>query len=110
MNTTSVAVTAGMGGFLVLFGLMIVVWLLGRDMTRRLRRMRLAEEKRVEAVLRERAAQQPAQKVEHVGRAERAEHDERGRDGTTGTGGATGRVVAVSGGATLRHRLPQVLL
>ena len=57
MNTTSVAVTAGMGGFLVVFCLMIVVWLLGRDMTRRLRRMRLAEERRVEAVLRERAAQ-----------------------------------------------------
>ncbi len=55
MNTTSVAVTAGMGGFLVLFGLMIVVWLLGRDMTRRLRRMRLAEEKRAEVLRRERA-------------------------------------------------------
>ncbi len=55
MNTTSVEVTAGMGGFLVLFGLMIVIWLLGRDMTRRLRRMRLAEEKRVEEAQRERA-------------------------------------------------------
>lgn len=71
MNTTSVAVTAGMGGFLVLFGLMIVVWLLGRDMTRRLRRMRLAEEKRVETVLRERAAQ----------RGERAERSEQETDG-----------------------------
>ena len=90
MNTTSVAVTAGMGGFLVLFGLMIVVWLLGRDMTRRLRRMRLAEEKRVEAVLRERAAQQPAQKVEHVGRAERAERDEHDERGRVGMGGRDG--------------------
>ena len=62
MNTTSVAVTAGMGGFLVLFGLMVVVWLLGRDMTRRLRRMRLAEERRVEAVLRERAEQERARR------------------------------------------------
>lgn len=69
MNTTSVAVTAGMGGFLVIFCLMIVVWLLGRDMTRRLRRMRLAEERRVEAVLRERAAQPtgPAQGREDEG-------------------------------------------
>lgn len=57
MNTTSVEVTAGMGGFLVLFGLMIVIWLLGRDLTRRLRRMRLAEERRVEAALREREEQ-----------------------------------------------------
>ncbi|GAA1175696.1 hypothetical protein GCM10009584_16400 [Ornithinimicrobium humiphilum] len=47
MNTTSVAVTAGMGGFLVLFGLMLAVWFLGRDMTRRLRRMRLVEERRL---------------------------------------------------------------
>lgn len=54
MNSTSVEVTAGMGGFLVLFGLMIVVWLLGRDLTRRLRRMRLAEDQRVGTVLRER--------------------------------------------------------
>jgi hypothetical protein len=60
VNTTNVEVTAGMGGFLVVFGLMIVVWLLGRDMTRRLRRMRLAEERRVETVLRERAAQRAA--------------------------------------------------
>lgn len=86
MNTTSVAVTAGMGGFLVLFGLMIVVWLLGRDMTRRLRRMRLAEERRVEAVLRERAAardREPgaAQKVEHGVRPERDGQDEREQEG-----------------------------
>ncbi len=73
MNTTSVAVTAGMGGFLVVFCLMIVVWLLGRDMTRRLRRMRLAEERRVEAVLRERAAQP-------TGPAPAREDDGEGRD------------------------------
>lgn len=50
MNTTSVEITAGMGGFLVLFGLMIAIWLLGRDLTRRLRRMRLREEERVAAL------------------------------------------------------------
>jgi hypothetical protein len=81
VNTTNVEVTAGMGGFLVVFGLMIVVWLLGRDMTRRLRRMRLAEERRVEAVLRERETQrtaapqaqagQPGEATPRSGRAER---------------------------------------
>ncbi|MFB9731054.1 hypothetical protein [Ornithinimicrobium kibberense] len=54
MNTTSVEITAGMGGFLVLFGLMIAIWLLGRDLTRRLRRMRLREEERVAALRQER--------------------------------------------------------
>ncbi|OLT22452.1 hypothetical protein BJF81_01135 [Ornithinimicrobium sp. CNJ-824] len=55
MNTTSVEITAGMGGFLVLFGLMIAIWLLGRDLTRRLRRMRLREEERVAALRQERS-------------------------------------------------------
>ena len=54
MNTTSVEITAGMGGVLVLFGLMIAIWLLGRDLTRRLRRMRLREEERVAALRQER--------------------------------------------------------
>ncbi|MFK5633280.1 hypothetical protein [Ornithinimicrobium sp. LYQ103] len=49
MNSTSVEITAGLGGFLVLFGLALAVWVLGRDLTRRLRRMRLAEEARLEA-------------------------------------------------------------
>lgn len=47
MNTTSVETTAGLGGFLVLFGLALAVWFLGRDLTRRLRRMRRAEEERL---------------------------------------------------------------
>ena len=46
MNTTSVEVTAGLGGFLVLFALAVAVWFLGRDLTRRLRRMNRAEEMR----------------------------------------------------------------
>lgn len=46
MNTTSIEVTAGLGGFLVLFALALAVWFLGRDLTRRLRRMRHAEERR----------------------------------------------------------------
>jgi flagellar biosynthesis/type III secretory pathway M-ring protein FliF/YscJ len=38
------SVTPGFRGFLVVFLLAIVVWLLMRNMTRRLRRMRLREE------------------------------------------------------------------
>lgn len=63
MSTTSVEITAGLGGFLVLFGLMLAVWFLGRDMTKRLRRMRLAEDERVAAVLRERAEKQAAERT-----------------------------------------------
>jgi hypothetical protein len=48
MNTTSVEVTAGLGGFLVVFALALAVWFLGRDLTRRLRRMKRAEEVRLE--------------------------------------------------------------
>ncbi|AXH97332.1 hypothetical protein [Ornithinimicrobium avium] len=60
MSNTSVEITAGLGGFLVLFGLMVVVWFLGRDMTRRLRRMRMAEDQRLETLRREQAgAQRP---------------------------------------------------
>lgn len=47
MNTTSVEFTAGLGGFLVVFALALALWLLGRDLTKRLRRMRLAEEQRL---------------------------------------------------------------
>lgn len=43
MNNTSVEITAGLGGFLVLFGLALMVWFLGRDLSRRLRRMRQQE-------------------------------------------------------------------
>lgn len=43
MSNTSVEITAGLGGFLVLFGLALVVWFLGRDLSRRLRRMRQQE-------------------------------------------------------------------
>ncbi|MGO0574871.1 hypothetical protein [Ornithinimicrobium panacihumi] len=53
MNNTSVEITAGLGGFLVVFALAIAVWLLGRDLTRRLRRMRLREQERLKALARE---------------------------------------------------------
>ena len=54
MNNTSVEFTAGLGGFLVVFGLALAVWLLGRDLTRRLRRMRLREQERLAALEAER--------------------------------------------------------
>lgn len=47
MNSTGVQITAGLGGFLVLFGLALVVWFLGADLTRRLRRMRNVEQDRL---------------------------------------------------------------
>jgi len=49
VNPSDVEVTAGLGGFLVLFGLALVVWFLGRDLSRRLRRMRHAESDRLQA-------------------------------------------------------------
>lgn len=58
MNDTGVELTAGLGGFLVVFALGLAVWLLGRDLTRRLRRMRLREEERLAALPRD-AAEAP---------------------------------------------------
>ncbi len=82
MNSTSVEITAGLGGFLVLFGLMLAVWFLGRDMTRRLRRMRMAEDERLAQVRRERAGRagraEPAERAEPTG-AE-GEQDDRSAD------------------------------
>lgn len=46
MNVSDVEVTAGLGGFLVLFGLALMLWFLGRDLSRRLRRMRQGEAER----------------------------------------------------------------
>lgn len=89
MSSTSVEITAGLGGFLVLFGLMLAVWFLGRDMTKRLRRMRLAEDERVAAVLRERAERRAAERTartdgpDRQGTGQGAEPD--------GSGAGTGR-------------------
>lgn len=47
MSDDSTEITAGLGGFLVVFALGLAVWFLGRDLTRRLRRMSRAEEQRV---------------------------------------------------------------
>lgn len=89
MSTTSVEITAGLGGFLVLFGLMLAVWFLGRDMTKRLRRMRLAEDERVAAVLRERAEKQAA---ERTARTDGADRQGTGQGPEAdGSGAATGR-------------------
>ncbi len=50
MNVSNVEITAGLGGFLVVFALGLVVWFIGRDLSRRLRRMRAAEALRLEEV------------------------------------------------------------
>ena len=68
MNVSSVEITAGLGGFLVLFGMGLVVWFLGRDLSRRLRRMRQREELRISEVKRAAdeapASEEPASKDE----------------------------------------------
>lgn len=46
LGTDSTAITAGLGGFLVVFALALALWVLGRDLTRRLRRMGHAEQER----------------------------------------------------------------
>lgn len=48
-DLSSVEITAGLGGFLVLFALGLAVWFLGRDLSRRLRGMRQRESLRAEA-------------------------------------------------------------
>lgn len=61
MSSTGTGITAGLGGFLVLFGLALAVWFLGRDLTRRLRRMRQREELRREQEALERDLGEPGQ-------------------------------------------------
>ncbi|WP_131103679.1 hypothetical protein [Ornithinimicrobium sufpigmenti] len=46
MSDESTEVTAGLGGFLVVFALALAVWVLGRDLTKRLRRMNRVQEQR----------------------------------------------------------------
>lgn len=53
MNVSDVEYTAGLGGFLVLFGLGLMLWFLGRDLSRRLRRLRQQEELRLRNTPRE---------------------------------------------------------
>ncbi|NLG22453.1 MAG: hypothetical protein GX555_13600 [Actinomycetales bacterium] len=60
MNNTGVEITAGLGGFLVLFFLAIALILLGMDLNRRLRRLKHQEELRQaeERLTQERRAQE----------------------------------------------------
>lgn len=48
MNDTGVEITAGLGGFLVVFFLAIVLILLGMDLSKRLRRLKHQEQLRLE--------------------------------------------------------------
>lgn len=88
MNTTSVEITAGLGGFLVVFGLALAVWILGRDLTRRLRRMGRAEEQRLAAERSARAAE-----VRERGGADGVEHGRAEGVPGAGTGPGTERSV-----------------
>lgn len=78
MNTTSVEVTAGLGGFLVVFALALAVWFLGRDLTRRLRRMKRAEEVRLEQHRAEQARVEQARSEQ--ARSEQAREQQLGED------------------------------
>ncbi|MGB3763120.1 MAG: hypothetical protein WA966_07845 [Ornithinimicrobium sp.] len=76
MNVSDVQYTAGLGGFLVLFGLGLVLWFLGRDLSRRLRRMRQQES------LRQRNLRRPTP-AEAFGDAEGSPPDEEAEEGPT---------------------------
>ncbi len=71
MNVSNVEITAGLGGFLVLFGMGLMVWFLGRDLSRRLRRMRQREELRVRNV--QAAAKKPPTSNDGVPASEQTE-------------------------------------
>lgn len=51
LDTSNTAITAGLGGFFVLFGLALALWFIGRDLFKRIRRMNQGE------ILRQRADQ-----------------------------------------------------
>lgn len=60
MTDTGVEITAGLGGFLAVFFLAILLILLGWDLSRRLRRLKHQEEVRVELDAEERAERERA--------------------------------------------------
>lgn len=62
MNPTGVEITAGLGGFLAVFFLAVVVILLGFDLNKRLRRLNHQEELRLEEerLMQERRAREAA--------------------------------------------------
>lgn len=78
MNSTGVEITAGLGGFLVVFFLAIAVILLGMDLSKRLRRLKHQEQLRLEE---EAAAQGSADSAE-VGESDEPDEnpDEPGRE------------------------------
>ncbi len=76
MNVSDVQYTAGLGGFLVLFGLGLVLWFLGRDLSRRLRRMRQQESVRL-------GNQRPAPPTAARGEAEDPPSDDQAQEGPT---------------------------
>lgn len=77
MNNTGVEITAGLGGFLVLFFLAIALILLGMDLNKRLRRLKHQEDLRL--------AEERLTQERRAGRAETEAEGEQGTDeGPTG--------------------------
>ena len=60
MNTPSTSVSPGLGGFLAFFLLAIALWLLMRNMNKRMRRMTYREEQEKQAAARAKRSEAPA--------------------------------------------------
>lgn len=84
MTDVSTQVTAGLGGFFVLFGLALMVWFLMRDMSKRLTRMRMAERDRL-------AAAEAAREAKGDGAQGQADSAEQAPGAQAGRGQATQR-------------------
>ena len=84
MNTPSTSVSPGLGGFLAFFLLAIALWLLMRNMNKRMRRMTYREEQEKEAAARAKRGEAPSTPADR-------RTEGRSADGTgTGTEGPTG--------------------
>jgi flagellar biosynthesis/type III secretory pathway M-ring protein FliF/YscJ len=82
VNTPSTSVSPGLGGFLAFFLLAIALWLLMRNMNKRMRRMTYREEQ--EAAARAKRGEAPATSAD--GRTEGRPADSTDVDGPSGPG------------------------
>ena len=112
MNTPSTSVSPGLGGFLAFFLLAVALWLLMRNMNKRVRRMAYREEQEAAQRAAEAAAAPGERPVDGTapGEPEGLGDDRSGRAGPTGptdpTGptGPTGHGAAGAGGSDLQDR------
>ena len=82
MNTPSTSVSPGLGGFLAFFLLAIALWLLMRNMNKRMRRMTYREEQEKEAAARAKWGDAPSTPADR--RTEGRTADGTGAEGPTG--------------------------